>query len=145
MDEAQDSDPTDTLNRHTSKICRNEKPRPTSEDQTGKTVTEMGLGRLELPTSRLSGPYQTGQIPAKCRKFTGRTYDLPLFPQTMPEYAGIYRPSDRPKGNPQRCPIVSTASDGTQPPERRPMPRGPVQSVECSSVTNRNRDRALAA
>ena len=38
---------------------------------------EMGLGRLELPTSRLSGPYQTGQIPAFCRTFTGRTHDLP--------------------------------------------------------------------
>ena len=29
--------------------------------------------------------------------FTGRTYDLPLFPQIMPEYAGINRPNNRPK------------------------------------------------
>ena len=28
---------------------------------------------------------------------TGRAYDLPIFPQIMPEYAGIYRPNNRPK------------------------------------------------
>jgi len=55
VDEAQDPDPTDTLDRHTSKICRNEKPRPTSEDQTGKTVTDMGLGRLEPEAAYAAG------------------------------------------------------------------------------------------
>ncbi len=48
----------------------------------------MGLGRLRPPTSRLSGPYQIGQIPAKCRDFTGRTHDLPYF---SGKHSGIFR------------------------------------------------------
>ena len=45
--------------------------------------------------------YQAVIKQAKSRQnavlFTGRTHDLPLFPQIMPEYAGIYRPNNRPK------------------------------------------------
>jgi hypothetical protein len=41
------------------------------------------------------------QIPEFCRTFTGRTHDLPYIPANMPEYAGIYRPNDRPGRHPQ--------------------------------------------
>jgi len=66
----------------------NEKPRLDLQVQAGQRHLKMGLGRLELPTSRLSGPYKTGQIPAKCRTFTGRTHDLPYF---SGKHAGICR------------------------------------------------------
>jgi hypothetical protein len=52
-----------------------------------------------LPTSRFSGPYQSSQIPAFCRTFTGTTYDLPYF---SGKHAGIYRPNDRPKRSKNR-------------------------------------------
>ena len=62
---------------------------PASQKQCqGKGFGEMGLGRLELPTSRLSGGHKTRQIPAKCRDFTGRTHDLPYF---SGKHAGLCR------------------------------------------------------
>jgi hypothetical protein len=37
------------------------------------------LGRREWKLGFGTGPRQMGQIPAKCRDFTGRTHDLPYF------------------------------------------------------------------
>ena len=84
-------------------------------------TAQMGLGRLELPTSRLSGGDKTGQIPAECRDFTGRTHDLPPFPQIMPEYAGIYRHTNRPKTTsqtgqrPSKALTIPTLPSGWEP------------------------------
>jgi len=65
-----------------------EEERPAVENDCGASTSSMGLGGLEPPTSRLSGGDKTGQIPARCRDFTGRTHDLPYF---SGNHAGICR------------------------------------------------------
>jgi len=94
----------------------------------------MGLGRLRSPTSRLSGPSQTGQIPAICRTFTGRTHDLPLY---SGKHAGSCRdfPAQSKKAVGARGPRLSCR---TETPGNLPRVRGviPFSLNNASSHTN---------
>ena len=104
------------LNAIQRALIENRESRLILSDQARQALLEMGLGRLELPTSRLSGPHQTGQIPASCRTFTGRTHDLPFLRQNMPESAGIYRPNDRPKPPLDRSRVRDSKTQANQSP-----------------------------
>ena len=53
------------------------KPRPAKNRQSGQQVAKMGLGRVELPTSRLSGDHAGAWNPTPQRYSIDRPRDLP--------------------------------------------------------------------
>src|SRR5262249_28110382 len=89
---------------------------------------EMGLGRVELPTSRLSGPPRHFKSPAPCRFSERQSHDPPTFVSLACRTFDIQRAHER----------AQARSYCHRPPVqlRRHFPSGrPVRHVESSMAT----------